>query len=568
MAAMDASPPEVTVAQRIRDAMGAFDVPARRLVGVLLSRPATIAELVAASGVPRRVVEQLLRDMGADVERGAGAGEDAYRVAPVAAPAYTAAFDPDGLAGRRLGDPLAARLAGRPDLEAFVAGLAVSRPGPDRDLDHVAATAQTVARRALWLDAGYDLTRTPLLCVGDHDLTSLGVAACTPGARVVVVDIDDRVLEFVDGVARARGWDVRCLWWDLRCGLPSSATGVADVAFTDPPYTPEGVTTFLVAAVQGLRDPDRGRVVMAYGYGDHQPALGVKVQRAVSDLQIAVEAILPGFNEYQGAQAIGSRSDLYVCRPTATTWRALPTLTKRQAGRIYTHGERSLESSSAASSIVLGEVLDRVTRSQAEDGGDGRPPLLLVGDGWPRAPGLGSAQRASPATVLAKGVPAQLLGARDLHAVVDLSTSPAAWVLRCLLAVTARRLTAVIVAGGWTAADAALVVTKYSTRVEPLPGGRWELLVADRVHDDSASVVAEVLSRAHARLGNAWRDALVATARAGGTSMTKNEARACVQQGSTTGLPAVPLLELPRHLLPRVLDEVRASRPAADSDGG
>lgn len=35
------------------------------------------------------------------------------------------------------------------------------------------------------------------------------------------------------------------------------------------------------------------------------PALGVEVQRAVHDLELAVEAILPAFNRYDGAQAVG-----------------------------------------------------------------------------------------------------------------------------------------------------------------------------------------------------------------------------------------------------------------------
>ena len=126
-------------------------------------------------------------------------------------------------------------------------------------LDHVPATAETVALRALWLDATYDLAAVRLLCLGDHDLTSLAVAVVNPAAQVAVVDVDDGVLRHIDD----HGHDtVRCRWADLRFGLPESLRGWADLVVTDPPYTPDGVRLFLARGLQGLSAAHAARLVL------------------------------------------------------------------------------------------------------------------------------------------------------------------------------------------------------------------------------------------------------------------------------------------------------------------
>jgi hypothetical protein len=557
---------EPTAAQALRDAAGPFGRPLRLVVRELLDGPRTVAELVAASGAPRRDVEQVLAALAADLER---SGER-YRLPPQQHDTYARLFDLPDLEHRRLDDVVGNRLAARPDLIELIAGLTGSRPRPDRDLDHVAATPETVVRRALWLDASYDLARTELLCIGDHDLTSLAVAACTPGARITVVDVDDRILECIDGEARRRGWAIRCVWGDFRLGLPASVQRTAGLAVTDPPYTPDGVSTFLVAALQGLADTDRGRIVLAYGYGNHQPALGVKVQQAVLDLHIAFEAILPGFNRYHGAQAIGSRSDLYVCRPTARSWRALPALVANESGRIYTHGEQSLESAAAPASQALAAAWALVPAGTPA----GR--TLLVGDGWAAVPGGGrvDAQRTSFGQLLARGLPPQLAGARDVHLVLDLSHAPPPWLPRLLLAVNTSRVVAVVPAGSWSPDDTALLRAKYAVDVRPGSdgrhgsdgqrgsSGRYDVLVAEATAPDRTSpsegVVHDVLLRAHGKLGNMWREALVVAARERGGTLTKNEARAVVERScSAPDLLGHSLIDAPRHLLERVLADVR-----------
>ncbi|WP_238017165.1 bis-aminopropyl spermidine synthase family protein [Dactylosporangium sp. AC04546] len=454
----------------------------RQVVARLTEPPApSLDDLVRDFAVPRRTVEALLRAAGPDLHDG------------VLPESYRHRLDLDGLH--------------RPRPVPQMAGLIADAPVADRALDHVSATADTAARRAVWLDETFDLTGAHLVCVGDHDLTSLAVRQVNPGLRVTVVDVDDRLLEYI----AAHDPGVECWHADLRFGLPPVVAGSADLVFTDPPYTPEGVQLFLGRGAQALGDRANGRLVMAYGFSPLTPALGLKVQRAVLDLDLAIEAVLPAFNRYHGAQAVGSASDLYVCRPTAGTWPALEKRLARTAVNIYTHGSQSLEG--------------RTARSPAE----------LFGAG-----------------------PAARAGQAD----VDLTGDPGPWLLRALLAVNAERLTLLVPNRHPDLADAAgqaalreLVAGKYALRYRRSTPDPQHAIVEASAEAGDGGVAGWLLTHAHGKIGNVLREALVKDS--GGT-LTKNEARA-----AAAGLVAHPahldarLLDLPRSAVRQLLQSLR-----------
>ena len=325
----------------------------RLLAELLRSQPVEVGELVERTGAPRRDVLHLLRLMGDDAaERYA---ELARLPEPDPGP-WGEASAPEPRDVQRMRDVLA------------------EVPPPLEDLDHVQATAETALRRARLLHGRYDLARTSLLLLGDHDCTSLALAVL--GIRVrdlAVVDVDQRLLAFLRRRSGELGSAARHLFADLRLGLPPSLRGAADVVLTDPPYSPEGVGLFAARALQALPGGERGHLLIAYGHPPDSPALGLKAQAAMARLELTHEAILPGFNRYDGAHAIGARASLYVLQPTRRSTK----IAERQIGRlssaIYSRGRQSVESAPAVHEAVLRAL-------EAED------PELLVGEAW-RRPG-------------------------------------------------------------------------------------------------------------------------------------------------------------------------------------
>ncbi|MFC9090227.1 bis-aminopropyl spermidine synthase family protein [Nocardiopsis dassonvillei] len=337
------------------------DAPRLRRVLALLSdgREWEANALVRASGVAYALVSSLV---GALAEAGELApGDGRGRVRLVRPERYA------GAAGEEPADPVAHLLPRYSRALAELARAVEEGPASDLDLDHVAATAETALRRALLLSTRFDLRDRTLLCVGDHDLTSVALTLVCPGARAQVVDIDERVLAHIDALAADLGLAVRTHAADLRLGLPPAVRGGADVVFTDPPYTPDGVELFVRRGVEGMADPRRGRVLVAYGASETTPRLAAATQARLVRMDLLLEAVWPDFNRYHGAESIGAASDLYVLRLLART---LPA-PSGEVARVYSQGVNAKEARGGLDADRARAVLDRVAGETAGPGGSG-----------------------------------------------------------------------------------------------------------------------------------------------------------------------------------------------------
>jgi hypothetical protein len=510
----------------------------RTVVGLLTASPYDLATLIRDSGVDRRTVEALLSTLDSDL---VWTGDRA-RIRPERADAYRAAFDIAQLGRTEPADPFAARLAAAADVVDRIAAVRAAAPRPRAALDHVPATAATVVRRALWLDATFDLDGARVLCLGDHDLTSLALAAVHPTVAVSVVDVDDGVLRTID---RAATRPVDCRYADLRHGLPPAVLAWADLVVTDPPYTPAGVRLFLARGLAALRDRAHGRLVLAYGFGPDHPGLGLKVQQGIAALHLVYEAVLPAFHRYDGAQALGGRSDLYVLRPTARSARTA----ERESGRpgIYTHGPQALEAAgdtlagpSARAAVAAagpprppdtpgppdtpassgppdtpgpsgpratpgpsgppappataGPPAPPATAGPPAAGPAGLAVTALIGDGWPtgdgwltgndRATGDGPGPvRAGLAATLAAGLPAAVSRTGGAVA-VNLTADPGGWLLRLLLAVDAPRVAVLV-----PSRHPDLATDRATRELADLVGPKYRLSVAGPTPDGRHAVV-------------------------------------------------------------------------------
>jgi hypothetical protein len=491
-----------------------------------------LAELRAAWGVQSRPVAQLVRLLG--------------DVAPVATERLIVEttlshrsvtevlgrLEPwleSGPRGHRLRQPASpwgtTLRGGAKEVERELAALTASAPRRRRHLDHVAATVETRLRRARLLASRYDLDGATVLCLGDHDLTSLALALIAPRCRLAVVDLDDALLDHVDRSAARLGAAVACRFADLRFGLPADLAGAADVVFTDPPYTPEGVRLFAARGCETLRRDDRSRLLLCYGHGERQPALGLKVQAVLHSLHLLVEEVRPGFNRYEGAQAIGSASALYVTRPLPATWRTIER--EPSAGeRIYTHGPMAVE----AGERPLPEALAREL-----------PDPVPVAELW----------RLSERHAAAR--PERRPKLPDAAA-VDLSLAPALAPRLLLvhrgrllrLALPAAAANALVAQEGW---QGRLLGASYRLRLVARDGA---LAVVEAERRDDVVTGAELLARQVAEhpaaaVASSLREGLIAA----GAARTKNEARAML-----AGLPHLDARpgDLPLHLLRGLTD--------------
>ena len=496
-------------------------------------------ELVDVTGLSHRSVGQILRELDAWMEKDG----DRLRLSSADLAAFRAA------SASRFNPPHTRIVRQR------LATLLADRPAPDFDLDHVAATTETLLNRAQHIAATYDLNDTQILCLGDHDLTSLALACLLPGLRIAVADVDERLLTFIEHIAHAHQLDITTHFADFRLELPLSLYSSCDLVFTDPPYSPDGVKLFLQRGIVALKDHPYARLLLAYGFSEQHPGLGYKVQSALHDLRLTSESIVPDFNHYDGARAIGARSALYTLRPTRRSRPAAVARTDAShsgTAQIYTHGRRSQE----AQTIVPIKSTEAVPDDWPVN------ETLLVGE-WP--------QKKQPETK-SLGLTAYLTTCRTdgpprvKHLVLQLAPHYDAYLPRLLLASQAQTVLAIVDQRHATELMApihALIKCKYRL-VSRTKKQHVALIIYEKqstpYENAHLFVLRYIADRPKARLANAWRESLIAWHKQQGTILTKNQARVLINQTRIGALYGQHYLaELSLHSLTALIAAAKAT---------
>ncbi|MCB9631878.1 MAG: bis-aminopropyl spermidine synthase family protein [Sandaracinus sp.] len=287
---------------------GALEEGAFRVLRVLASAEGAVARsaLLRDAGEPHSVLAKLERD---HPTWWTSTGEK-LGLSPVA---------------RALVEEERRRRTPRLDEEALVEALreaARGRPRVKRELDQVWLTLPSVARRARALVEAGEPGRH-LLFLGDDDLASLALHLL--GMPCTVLDLDDELVAFLSEAG------VEAHVHDLREPLPRAMRGRFGAVFTDPPYAPEGFALFGSRAVEAMRVED-ARFWVAFGWSRRASERGLAKQRVLTELGLVAEEVIPDFGVYDGAESLGARSALWVCRRTP---QAKP-LVLRGDGELYT----------------------------------------------------------------------------------------------------------------------------------------------------------------------------------------------------------------------------------------
>lgn len=208
--------------------------------------------------------------------------------------------------------------------------MASERSVPKRALDQVYVTVDTAIRRADLLVAAGEHQRG-LVFLGDDDLTSAAVQLAGAQRKVTVLDTDSEILGILARHANQHGWQHELVEHDLRHPIDRKLKGRFGAVFTDPPYALEGFRLFVSRAIEMLK-PD-GRLYVCFGHSRRASERGLQKQRVLCESGLLIEAVFEDFNEYEGAESIGSRSALWRCRVTPET---RPLVRGEAGGALYT----------------------------------------------------------------------------------------------------------------------------------------------------------------------------------------------------------------------------------------
>ncbi|MBU1117629.1 bis-aminopropyl spermidine synthase family protein [Patescibacteria group bacterium] len=206
------------------------------------------------------------------------------------------------------------------------------RPSPSRDLDQFFATKHTTLRRVKKMAKMGDIHQRHLAFLGDDDFTSIAVALTHQAKSITVFEIDDRLINIIKKISTDLSLNIEVVKQDLSNDIDKIFYHTFDTVFTDPPYTPNGVSLFTNQAINLLNPAFTSRLYLCYGNSDRAREREVVIQKIISDFAFLIHSKYFHFNHYQGAQSIGSSSSLYLLDWT-------PALKNKEISlnKIYTH---------------------------------------------------------------------------------------------------------------------------------------------------------------------------------------------------------------------------------------
>lgn len=111
----------------------------------------------------------------------------------------------------------------------------------------------SLERVCYFLNRG-DIQNSSIIFIGDDDLTSIALALFCKFDRIVVLDIDNRIVEYINEVAKVENIkNFEAFVYDVRDPLPKEFLRSFDMFFTDPVETITGFSVFINRGIFSLK---------------------------------------------------------------------------------------------------------------------------------------------------------------------------------------------------------------------------------------------------------------------------------------------------------------------------
>lgn len=194
--------------------------------------------------------------------------------------------------------------------------IARRRPHSTALYDQGYMTVDSVFRRVSLIARMGDAHGKRIAVLGDDDLISIALCLTAQPEHVSVLEIDERLVTFINEVAAELGLPITAGGWDLRLPLPAKYKGQFDTFVTDPSETLPALKMFISRGLYTLRGGE-GR---AGYFGLTSIEASYKKWSAfqgwlLRTYPLAVTHILPGYAYYDNWIGVHKQTEGYGLEP-------------------------------------------------------------------------------------------------------------------------------------------------------------------------------------------------------------------------------------------------------------
>ncbi len=190
--------------------------------------------------------------------------------------------------------------------------IAKARPKPTADYDQGYIRPEDLMQRVAFIYERGDVEGADIMVIGDDDLISIALALTEMPHKITVLEIDDRLIKFINDAAEKYDFPITAHKFDVRHDVPEQFIGSYDVFITDPVETIPGITLFLSRAASTLRKAGAGY----FGLTHIEASLPKwqQIERILLDMNFVITDILRDFNVYPMLDNLDISEDNYIVR--------------------------------------------------------------------------------------------------------------------------------------------------------------------------------------------------------------------------------------------------------------
>lgn len=173
-----------------------------------------------------------------------------------------------------------------------------ARPKAVLEFDQGYVTPSSTLARCAFAHARGDLDGKDVLILGDDDLAALAIALMARPRRIVVVEIDKRLIDFIRDNVQQIDFPVEVYEHDLSQPLSESFLGSFDTFLCDPPESFEGFRAFVGRGLSCLHSPGG---VGYFGFTRREATLmkWYRIQKYLNEQGAVITDILHNFHVYE-----------------------------------------------------------------------------------------------------------------------------------------------------------------------------------------------------------------------------------------------------------------------------
>lgn len=175
--------------------------------------------------------------------------------------------------------------------------IAINRPETIEKYDQGFISPDGVVKRVEFMYERGDVIDTEIFVAGDDDLVSIALALTEMPKRISVIDIDERLIDFINDTSNEYGFPVKAEVCDVQEELPERLKKRFDVFVTDPVETLPGISLFLSRCASSLK----GEGCSGYfGLTTLEASRGkwFEIQKMIHEMGFVITDIRRKFNVY------------------------------------------------------------------------------------------------------------------------------------------------------------------------------------------------------------------------------------------------------------------------------